>query len=279
VRGDLEINEVKLSNLSNLTNLKQMSEEEAKKYNIISGYTGPYKLNTEILSIADDSLSGSVNLIGGANEEDNHYKNLNFERDWEANIFGDIKLATEGSLCNMCGKKLERKRGIELGHVFKLGKLYSEKFNIKIAGPDQQSIIPIMGCYGIGIDRILACASENKITENSLNWPISISPYNIHIVDLNKNVTNKKISDSIEKISQHGISVLLDDREETPGKKFADADLIGIPIKIILSDRNLKNNEVEIVNRSSNETMYAPIETFYDDAIILYDQLMKECSI
>lgn len=278
-RGDLEINEVKLANLSNLTHLRQMSEEETKKYNIVSGYAGPHKLKSEILSIADDSLSNSLNLIAGANEENSHYKNINFRRDWNANIFGDIKLATEGSLCHLCGKKLELKRGIELGHVFKLGSLYSEKFNIKISGPNQQTITPIMGCYGIGIDRILACASENHITENSLNWPMSIAPYNIHIVDLNENIENKQISDSIKQISQYGINILLDDREETPGKKFADADLIGIPIKIILSDRNLKKNQVEIINRSTNETSYAPIETFYKDVINLYDQLIKECSI
>ncbi len=279
IRGDLEVNEVKLANLSNLTHLRQMTEEETEKHNIISGYAGPYALNATILSITDDSLLDSANLIGGANEKNSHYKNINYKRDWEANIVGDMKLATEGSLCSLCGKKLERKRGIELGHVFKLGRLYSEKFNIKIAGPEQQPIVPIMGCYGIGIDRILACASENKITANSLNWPISISPFHIHIIDLNKNISNKKISDSIEKINQQGISILLDDREETPGKKFADADLIGIPIKIILSDRNLKKNEVEIINRSSDETFYASIDTFDDDVINLYDQLNKECSI
>ena len=108
---------------------------------------------------------------------------------------------------------------------------------------------------------------------------MSISPYNIHIVDLNKNIENKQISESIKQISQHGISILLDDRDETPGKKFADADLIGIPIKIIISDRNLKKNQVEIINRNTNETSYAPIETFYKEAINLYDQLIKECSI
>jgi prolyl-tRNA synthetase len=264
IRGDLEINETKLSNFLKVSNLRKMNEKEIKNYNIIAGYAGPYQLNKDIISIADESLVNADNLIGGSNELNYHLKNVNFIRDWEANFTTDLALVTSGSSCINCNKKLNSKKGIELGHIFKLGKLYSEIFNIKITNPDPSKSIPVMGCYGIGIDRILASVAENGSSNNSLTWPITISPFHVHVINIGKKEESKtmEIENSLKKISDLGIEILIDDRDETVGKKFADADLIGIPLRILFSKRNLDKNKFEIVDTTNQESSFFDIKDF-----------------
>jgi prolyl-tRNA synthetase len=281
IRGDLEINETKLSNFLKVSNLRKMNEKEIKNYNIIAGYAGPYQLNKDIISIADESLVNADNLIGGSNELNYHLKNVNFIRDWEANFTTDLALVTSGSSCINCNKKLNSKKGIELGHIFKLGKLYSEIFNIKITNPDPSKSIPVMGCYGIGIDRILASVAENGSSNNSLTWPITISPFHVHVINIGKKEESKtmEIENSLKKISDLGIEILIDDRDETVGKKFADADLIGIPLRILFSKRNLDKNKFEIVDTTNQESSFFDIKDFEKIVIRLINNLKNKYEV
>jgi prolyl-tRNA synthetase len=281
IRGDLEINETKLSNFLKVSNLRKMNEKEIKNYNIIAGYAGPYQLNKDIISIADESLVNADNLIGGSNELNYHLKNVNFIRDWEANFTTDLALVTSGSSCINCNKKLNSKKGIELGHIFKLGKLYSEIFNIKITNPDPSKSIPVMGCYGIGIDRILASVAENGSSNNSLTWPITISPFHVHVINIGKKEESKtmEIENSLKKISDLGIEILIDDRDETVGKKFADADLIGIPLRILFSKRNLGKNKFEIVDTTNQESSFFDIKDFEKIVIRLINNLKNKYEV
>ena len=281
IRGDLEINETKLSNFLKVSNLRKMNEKEIKNYNIIAGYAGPYQLNKDIISIADESLINSGNLIGGSNELNYHLKNVNFTRDWEANFTTDLALVTSGSRCINCNKKLNSKKGIELGHIFKLGKLYSEIFNIKITNPDPSKSIPVMGCYGIGIDRILASVAENGSSNNAITWPIAISPFHVHVINIGKKEESITIEleNSLKKISDLGIEILIDDRDETVGKKFADADLIGIPLRVLFSKRNLDKNKFEIVDITNQESSFFDIKDFEIIIIRLINNLKNKYEV
>ncbi|MDG1990667.1 MAG: proline--tRNA ligase [Dehalococcoidia bacterium] len=280
IRGDLEINEVKLTNIIKLSGIRNMNDDEIKSYGMVPGFTGPIGIDKNIQVVADASVVPSYNLISGSNEINYHYLNTNYDKDWKADIIGDIHLAVDGALCQLCGKQLSSKKGIEIGHVFKLGQLYSEKFNIKVSGSNQDTITPTMGCYGIGIDRILASAAENTLKKDSLNWPITIAPFHVHIIFLgDEELSNSAIKLTIDTIEDSGLEILIDDRNETPGKKFADADLLGIPIRILISKRNTANGEVEIINRTTQKTTFAPIESFNDDVLDIYSELLNTYTV
>ena len=280
IRGDLEINEVKLANVIKLSEIRYMNDDEVHSYGMIPGFIGPIGINKNIKIIADESVVPSYNLISGSNEKNYHYLNTNYDKDWSANIIGDIHLAVHGSLCQQCGKQLNSQKGIEIGHVFKLGQLYSEKFNIKVSGANQDKITPTMGCYGIGIDRILASVAENTLDKDSLNWPITITPFHVHIIFLGEeDLHNETINLTINTIEDKGLEILIDDRKETPGKKFADADLIGIPIRILISKRNTANEEVEIINRITQKTTFAPMVSFDIAVLEIYSELLNTYAV
>ena len=258
IRGDLEINEVKLMNLVDARGITPMTDEELSKYNIISGYASPIEINSEIRVIADISITETVNLVAGANEVDYHFTNTNYLRDWVATDIADIAIADEGHICAKCtGNKagnLKISRGIEMGHVFRLGKTYTSAFETTVLDQFGEQLTPIMGCYGIGIDRILSAAVEAHHDQDGIIWPRELSPYDIHLTALNfeqDSEVSEEATKLYEDIQVEGLTVLFDDRDENPGVKFKDADLIGIPIRITVSSRNNAENVVELKLRNA----------------------------
>lgn len=266
VRGDLEINEVKLSNAINRTgtiaaDLHLATVEELEQAGIIAGYTSPLNKGADILIIADTSLKQGNNFVVGANKVDYHVKNANFPRDFRVDAWEDIASAYEGSVCRRCGGTLHQLRGCELGHIFKLGTRYSELFDatyLDITG----SPCPIfMGCYGLGIGRIMAIAVEQHYDKKGIIWPFSIAPYHVALVgiDLDKGETGTVAEKLYAELQAANVEVLFDDRPETAGVKFNDADLIGLPLRAVVSKRSLKNGGIELKLRSEKESRIVPM--------------------
>ena len=266
IRGDLDVNEVKLSNaLGQPAELRLASPEEVAAAGVVAGSASPVGLN--FTTIADDSIRLGSNFAVGANKEDYHLLNANIGRDFEPDVVADIALAEEGHQCPECDGTLAARRGIEVGHVFKLGTRYSEKLDAQYLDSGGERHLIVMGCYGIGVGRLLAAAIEQNHDEAGIVFPAPIAPYDVHLVGLNTNVNEVvEFADSLyEELSQAGLSVLFDDRNESPGVKFNDADLIGLPVRVIVSRRNLSQEIVEIKRRDSSES----------DAVPMYETVQK----
>ena len=257
VRGDLEISEVKLSNTLGGVDLRPLMEDELLSLGLTPGFTSAVQLESSTQVVADESVVTARNLVAGGNQEDWHYKNTNYGRDWQASVTGDIAEVTEGALCSNCsGGKLALSRGIEMGHVFRLGQVYSDAFGVVVQDSAGDSITPTMGCYGIGVGRIFAAASETGVSENGLKWPISITPYHCSLVALGFDKDDAIREDAellYRELTEAGVEVLFDDRGLRPGVMFNDADLIGNPIRLTVSSRNQKEGVVEVSNRYSDE--------------------------
>ena len=254
IRGDLEVNEIKLSNsLGNPAELRLAAPGEVAAAGIVAGSASPVGL--DVRTIADDSIHLGSNFAVGANRDDYHMLNANVGRDFEPNVVSDIALAQEGHQCPKCDGSLVTRRGIEIGHVFKLGTRYSEKLDAQYLDSNGQRHMIIMGCYGIGVGRLLAAAIEQNHDEAGIVFPTPIAPYDVHLVGLNTNVPDvAEFADSLyDELNQAGLSVLYDDRNESPGVKFNDADLIGLPVRVVVSRRNLGQGVVEIKKRNSSE--------------------------
>jgi prolyl-tRNA synthetase len=214
--------------------------------------------------VADDSVLTSPNLVGGANKPDVHLRNVNFGRDWQAAIVTDISLARPGDPCPNCGTALAQRRGIEMGHIFKLGTIYSERMGATFLDANGQTQLAVMGCYGIGTSRLLQCVVEANYDERGIIWPASVAPYDIHLVGLglDQSAVAAKAQGLYDDLSHSGIEVLFDDRMESPGVKFNDADLLGMPTRVTVSPRSLEKGSVEVKRRSasSSETELVPSE-------------------
>jgi len=265
VRGDLDVNEVKLSNVLGGVDLRAMTELEARELGIVPGYASPVGLEPRggLQVVADLSIADSPNLVAGANKEGVHLRNVNHGRDWRANIVADIALARHGHGCAHCGGTLEERRGIEMGHVFRLGTIYTEPFEAHVLDETGQRTLPTMGCYGIGVDRILAAAVESNHDEQGIRWPASIAPYDVHLVALGigRDEAVRAEADRLyEALTAAGLDVLYDDRDESPGVKFNDADLIGVPLRATVSTRNLKDGVVEVQARGAEASKVASAE-------------------
>lgn len=262
IRGDLEINEVKLKNCLEASNLRLASPEEVNKAGIVPGSASPVGMEG-FQVVCDDSVRTSNNLIAGANRKDYHLRNVNFPRDFGSKIETDIALAEGGYPCSVCGGTLKTYRGIEIGHVFKLGTRYSESLQATYPNANGENKEMVMGCYGIGIGRILAGALEQLSDEKGIVFPKNIAPYEVMIVGLNTN--NPEVSSAAdtlyEKLINSGLEVLYDDRQESAGVKFNDADLLGIPVRVVVSNRNLNEKSVEIKSRSSEVGNLVPVTT------------------
>ena len=252
IRGDLDVNEVKLSNiLGGGTQLRIADKMEILNNGFVPGFSSPIGVvNTKI--IVDDSVMFGSNFVAGANEENNHFKNVNFEKDFKADLFGDIALATKKSFCIKCESKLMIYRGIEVGHTFKLGNRYSEVFDAKYPNQEGNRNPIIMGCYGIGVGRLLSAVIEQNNDEKGIVFPKAISPYQVYLISINMQdeVVAKTSELLYSQLTKAGLEVLYDDRYDSAGVKFNDADLLGIPIRVIVSPRNLKNGLVEIGKRT-----------------------------
>ena len=263
IRGDLEVNEVKLKNTLQCTELRLASDDEITGAGLIPGYASPIGVKN-IKIVADNSICSGANFVVGANVPDKHFRNANFPRDFEADYMSDIALAQEGDFCCHCNTILEATKGVEVGHIFKLGTFFSETLGALFLSQEGQQYPIIMGCYGIGVGRLLAAVIEENHDERGIIFPASIAPYQIHLVGLNLSSENVSgIANQIYKsLWSENIETLFDDRTDAAaGVKLNDADLLGIPIRVIVSPRNLDNEVVEIKYRQDSESHLIPIDS------------------
>jgi len=261
IRGDLEVNETKLKNTLKCNELRIAAESEVAEAGIVAGFASPIGIKG-VKVVADDSITLGSNFIAGANKAGYHFRNVNYPRDFQADIIADIALAHQGDKCPECGGKLSSARGIEVGHIFKLGTFISEKLGASFLGQDGVSRPAVMGCYGIGLGRLLAAIVEQNHDDNGIIWPLSVAPYQVYLCPLH--MDNPEVASAAEKVYQElenaGIEVLFDDRDESPGVKFNDVDLLGIPLRLTLSPRTLQSQSIEAKWRTKKETRLLPLE-------------------
>lgn len=261
IRGDLDINERKLANAVKENEVHLADPEELSALGWIQGFMSPWNLQGAITVIADESLKTGGGFVAGANKNGYHAFDVVPERDFAVNLWTDVASARQGDPCPVCGHNLDVKRGIEIGNTFKLGTKYSKAMGLTYKDEDGNKNLVVMGCYGMGVGRLLACAVEANHDENGIVWPISIAPYHIHIVALGNSEEIRSISEQIyQQLVQAGHEVLLDDRDESAGVKFNDADLLGIPIRMTVSSRSLKQGGVEIKLRREEDRSIIKLE-------------------
>ena len=251
IRGDLDVNETKLANTLGVSDLRLATPEEVKTAGLVAGSAGPVGLEGA-RKIADDSIDLGSNFVIGANKADYHLRNANHPRDFQVDIMADITLGEDGHACPNCKSPLEMRRGIEVGHIFKLGTKYSEVLgaNFSDTGGVQRPVI--MGCYGIGVGRLLAAAIEQSHDDKGIVFPATIAPYDVWLTALNLDKAEvAQAADSLyEELTGLGLDVLYDDRNESAGVKLNDADLVGVPVRVVVSARNLKQNVAELKGRT-----------------------------
>ena len=267
IRGDMELNETKLANAIGARDLRPATEEEIKAIGAVPGFASPIGLvetqkAASLRIVVDDSIPASPNLVAGANETDYHLLNTNFGRDYKADIIADIASAEDGHACPECGNPLRTARGVEVGNIFKLGTRYSDSLGCTFLDKDGQQKPVIMGSYGIGVGRLLACVAEEHRDEHGLVWPVTVAPYQVHLVLLRgKNTPQVEETANIlyADLQAAGVEMLYDDRDESPGVKFNDADLIGLPIRLTVSERSLTLGCVEMKLRNKPEKTILPL--------------------
>lgn len=257
MRGIDELNESKLQSFFGTNQVRPADDSEIiNVFGANPGSLGPIKIKENIQVFADNLLIGANGLISGANEDGFHYKNIDMERDCKIDGYADFRTVLEGEADTISGNPLKVVNAIELGHIFKLGTKYSEALGAKILDENGKEKPIIMGSYGIGVERILACVIEQNHDENGIVWNKGLTPFHVHILGLayDKSENVQKVCNELKvNLEKIGLEVLLDDRKERPGFKFKDADLLGIPVQVIIGDRGLDENKVELKYRSSGE--------------------------
>ncbi|MCL5265069.1 MAG: proline--tRNA ligase [Chloroflexi bacterium] len=253
IRGDLDVNEAKLARALQSADFRFATDVEIAKAGGVPGFASPIGLKN-VRVVLDDSVDADA-FIAGANKPDTHLRNVHYPRDFKADIVADVALAQAGQTCCACGHEIELSRGVELGHIFKLGYKYSEAMGAKFLSPEGKEVIVIMGCYGIGVDRLLAAIIEQNHDDKGIIWPRSVAPFQVHLVALG--VEDAEVAGVAEKLyldlQARGCEVLYDDRAETTGVKFNDADLIGLPLRATVSRRTLDKGSIEIKPRTSQD--------------------------
>jgi prolyl-tRNA synthetase len=260
LRGDRELNDIKLCRLLDCNEVTLASEEVVQQVTgAPSGFAGPVGLKLRLL--ADHEVAAMADFIIGANVADSHYVGVNLQRDFTVEAFADLRLSVAGDPCPRCTGQLESWRGIEVGHIFKLGTKYSEALGAKVLDDQGKDRVLFMGCYGIGIGRTVASAIEQNHDDNGIVFPLPIAPFQVLITVVNpKDEAVLQASEDIyQALQQAGIEVLLDDRDERAGSKFKDADLLGIPLRLTVGSRGLKEEVVELQRRSDGERTMLPL--------------------
>ncbi|MDD7269712.1 MAG: proline--tRNA ligase [Treponema sp.] len=274
IRGDLDVNETKLAAVLKASSAELASDEDVLKYSgAPHGFVGPVGIKIPVLM--DESTVEMHDCIAGAGKEGFHIKHVEPGRDFTAFMTADVRTCKEGDLCPDCGGKFYMKKGNELGHIFKLGTKYTKSMNVTYLGESGKPVTPLMGCYGIGVDRTLASIIEGHHDDKGICWPMSVAPYQVAIVPIQYKDTMKEVADKLyADLTAVGIEVLLDDRNERPGVKFADSELLGFPVRIVVGDKNLPNVEVKIRTVEAPE-MVPSTEAAEKVAKIVKDELAK----
>ncbi len=261
VRGDMEVNAAAVLNLSGAWALRSALAEEIVAAGAVPGFASPIGIDRgKALVIVDDLVAQSSNLVAGANEADYHLLNTNVGRDYQPDVVGAIAQAYEGAVCVVCGSALHLQRGVEVGNIFQLGTRYTTALGASYT--DEQGVPQpiVMGSYGIGVGRLLACVAEQHHDERGLMLPLAIAPYQVALVALARKPATQECADQLyHDLQNAGVDVLYDDREASAGIKFADTDLQGLPLRITIGDRSLANGNIEIKRRRANEATLVPV--------------------
>jgi prolyl-tRNA synthetase len=261
IRGDLEVNEIKLAAALKAAEVVLASNVDVERLTGAPvGFAGPVGL-TAVPVIADESVTAMTDAVTGALAKDLHYAHVSYGRDFSPAIVTDIRTVKAGDRCPRCGGELYEKKGNELGHIFKLGRKYAVPMVVHYLDEAGQTQVPTMGCYGIGLDRAVASVIEEHHDEGGIIWPISLAPYHVIIVPIKYEGAVKEVADRLAAgLEAAGIETLLDDRNERPGVKFNDADLIGIPYRVVVGDKNLAQAKVEVKHRSGGESRLTALD-------------------
>jgi prolyl-tRNA synthetase len=256
IRGDLDVNEVKLAAALKAGEVALAADADVTRLTGAPvGFAGPVGLNA-LPVIADFTVTAMDDAVTGALEKDVHYKHAAYGRDFNPWMVTDLRTVKAGDRCPLCGGELYEKKGNELGHIFKLGSKYTRAMNVTYLDEAGKSRIPVMGCYGIGLDRTLASVIEERHDDDGIIWPVTIAPYHVIIIPIKYEGKMKEAADGLASdLEKAGLEVLLDDRDERPGVKFKDADLMGIPWRVVVGDKNLagENPKVEVKRRGEKE--------------------------
>ncbi|MDR2659704.1 MAG: proline--tRNA ligase [Spirochaetaceae bacterium] len=257
IRGDLEVNEAKLASLLGASDISLATDGDVERITGAPvGFAGPAGLK-DVLIIADESVSAMTGAVTGALVKDVHLQNVAFGRDFEPHLIADIRTVTAGDRCTLCGEELYEKKGNELGHIFKLGYKYTKTMKVSYLDIDGKAQTPLMGCYGIGLDRTLATVIEEHHDDAGIVWPITLAPFEALIIPVKYDGVVKEAADNLyAELRELGIDTLLDDRNERAGVKFNDGDLIGIPFRAVIGDKNLNNSPplIELKYRADGKT-------------------------
>jgi len=287
IRGDMDLNETKLSATINARALRPATVEEIMAIGAEAGYGSPIGINRDgVLLVVDDLIPDSPNLVAGANKPGIHYLHTNYGRDYEADIVANIVAAAEGYACPLSGEPMKAVRGVEVGNIFKLGTKFSVACGATYLDENGKTQPIVMGSYGIGSDRLIACVIEMHHDENGIKWPITIAPYQVSLVSL-ANKKSPEVAEAGEQMYKElvaaGIDVLFDDRDERPGVKFKDAELLGIPIRLTVGGRGLENGIVETQLRRTGEkgefqveSLVSDVQTLIQSEIALIHATLKE---
>ncbi|MFW5787514.1 MAG: proline--tRNA ligase [Halanaerobiales bacterium] len=274
LRGEDQLNEIKLRNYLGADEIEAVDEENFSSiFDSIAGFIGPVGID-DVSILADRRIKNIVNGVCGANEKDYHYINVNPERDFKVDSYVDLRTVKQGDKCPHCQGTIEIKSGIEVGHIFKLGTKYSDNMNVSYLDENGEEKPVVMGSYGIGITRLVAAAIEQNHDEDGIIWPKEIAPYHVHILPLGQ---DEKVINQAEilykKLEERDIEVLLDDREERAGVKFNDADLIGIPLRVVIGSRSLEKGVIEVRVRRSGKEYEFSLSNMTESIIELFSEI------
>jgi len=277
VRGDCAVNEMKLANIVHAKELRPATEAEIRAIGAEPGYGSPIGVHDCVI-IVDEAVAASPNLVAGANEVGYHLVNVNINRDFTPDRIADITAAGDGDACPECGRPMRAERGVEVGNIFKLGTRYSSAMGATYADENGKEHPVVMGSYGIGIGRALACVAEAHNDDFGLIWPISVAPYHVHLVVLGPEASEARVvADQLhEDLVAAGIEVLYDDRNRSPGIKFNDADLIGLPLRITVARRGLAKGAVEFKLRHEKERDFVPLSEAIPEVRTRLNALLAE---
>ncbi len=276
LRGDYEINEKKLAKLCK----SEIKVADTDKFDLVAGNIGLLNLTVQedALVFYDTSIKGLENFVTGANKADFHVKNVCADRDLKEVTFDDIALVKEGDCCPVCGEKLTLTRGIEIGNIFQLGTKYTKTMGMKVSMPDGGAMEPIMGCYGIGIGRALASIIEEKGDGKGIVWPMTVAPWQVHFCPLRLDDENvSAVADELyRKMQEAGIEVLFDDRVVSAGVKLTDSELMGVPIRVVISPKTMANGTAEVTMRETGETNFIPLQNLLSELKAIIEDEIEE---